>query len=332
MKTYIKAISYYVPDTVVTNADIVKDFPDWTEDKIYKKIGIGKRYLSNELTSGDMAEKAANKLFEEHDIERSSIDAIVLCTQSPDYFLPTTACVLQDKLNLSTDVAAFDFNLGCSGFVYGLGICKGMILSGMASNILLLTAESYNKFINPQDRGNRALFSDAAAATLVSSTGLLEIGNTIFGTDGRGAKNLILENGAFRHREKQDETIHIDGEEYNSPDFLYMNGPEIYNFTLEAVPAMVDKLLTNSNLLKTDIDLFVFHQANKHMLKFIREAMSIPEENFYMCLENFGNTVSSTIPIALYHALKENKIKPCNNVLIAGFGVGYSWGGAILES
>jgi len=331
VKTFIKAISYYLPETFVTNADIVKDFPDWSEDKIAKKIGINKRYIAKEMTSGDMAEHAANKLFEEYSINRSSVDTLILCTQSPDYFLPTTACVLQDKLGLPTTVVAFDFNLGCSGFVYGLGIAKGLISAGISTNILLLTAESYNKFIHPMDRGNRALFSDAAAATLISTDGVLEIEDMVFGTDGRGAKNLILENGAFRQREKQN--IDIDPEKgiNQSPDFLFMDGPEIYNFTLEAVPAMVEELLLKSNLLKEDVDLYVFHQANKHMLRFIRESIGIPDDKFYMCLENIGNTVSSTIPIALYHAFKENRINSESKVMIAGFGVGYSWGGAILS-
>lgn len=332
MKTFIKAISYYVPEFVVSNADIVRDFPDWSEDKISMKIGIRKRYVSNEMTSGDMAEKAANNLFEESKIDRTQIDAVILCTQSPDYFLPTTACLLQEKLGLLTSVVAFDFNLGCSGFVYGLGICKGLISCGIATNILLLTAESYSKFIHPQDRGNRALFSDAAAATIVSTDGIMEIDEMVFGTDGRGAKNLIVENGALRHRHSQNIDIDPKNGIDQSPDFLYMNGPEIYNFTLEKVPEMVKELLIKSNIKKEEVDLFVFHQANKHMLKFIREALEIPEEKFYLCLENFGNTVSSTIPIALYHAIKENRIHCSKKILIAGFGVGYSWGGAILGS
>jgi len=332
MGVFIKAISYYVPENPISNADIVNDFPDWSEDKISLKIGIKQRYISRDLTAGDMAEKAAQHLFDEHTIDPSSIDAIILCTQSPDYFLPTTACLLQNKLKLSTNVMAFDFNLGCSGYVYGLAIAKGLLSVDLAKNILLITSETYNKFIHPKDRGNRALFSDAAAATLISTDGILEIKDMIFGTDGRGAKNLILENGAFKHRE----STHIDLDPENginqSPDYLYMNGSEIFNFTLEAVPELVEKLIIKGNISKDEFDLFVFHQANKHMLKFIREAVSIPENKFYMCMENFGNTVSSTIPIALYHALKDNSIRNGQKIMIAGFGVGYSWGGAILYS
>nr|WP_320038360.1 ketoacyl-ACP synthase III [uncultured Bacteroides sp.] len=331
MNAYIKAISYYVPETIVSNADIVKDFPDWSEQKISVKIGIKQRYISKELTAGDMAERAANKLFEEYNIDRSSIDTIILCTQSPDHFLPTTACILQDKLNLPTNIAAFDFNLGCSGFVYGLGIAKGLISAGISKNILFLTSETYNKYIHSKDRGNRALFSDAAAATLISTDGILNINEFVFGTDGKGAKNLIVENGCSRHPDKSGIEIDPVNEVLQSPDYLYMNGSEIFNFTLEAVPLLTEQVLKKNNLIQEDIDLFIFHQANKHMLKFIRQAISIPEEKFYMCLENFGNSVSSTIPIAIYHALNNKDIKSGNTIMIAGFGVGYSWGGAILS-
>lgn len=331
MNAHIKAISYYVPETIVSNADIVKDFPDWSEQKISVKIGIKQRYISKELTAGDMAERAANKLFEEYNIDRSSIDAIILCTQSPDHFLPTTACILQDKLNLPTNIAAFDFNLGCSGFVYGLGIAKGLISAGIAKNILFLTSETYNKYIHSKDRGNRALFSDAAAATLISTDGILNINDFVFGTDGKGAKNLIVENGCSRHPDKSGIEIDTENEVLQSPDYLYMNGSEIFNFTLEAVPLLTEQVLARNSLKQEDIDLFIFHQANKHMLKFIRQAISIPEEKFYMCLEDFGNTISSTIPIAIYHALKNKDIKSGNTIMIAGFGVGYSWGGTILS-
>lgn len=325
-ESYIKAISYYTPDHVVTNADIIKDFPDWSEKKISVKIGINRRYVSGDLTAGDLAQRAAERLFEEHGIDRDSIDALILCTQSPDYFLPTTACVLQHKLGLKTSVAAFDFNLGCSGFVYGLGIARGLIASGVAKNVLLLTAETYQKYIHPGDRGNRTLFSDAAAATLVSTTGFAKIGKPVYGTDGRGYRNLIVESGAHRLEHQGAE---IDDDHPSSPDYLYMNGPEIFNFTLEAVPALVRQVLEKNDIEQEQVDLFVFHQANKHMLKFIREAIGIPEEKFYMCLEDFGNTVSSTIPIALYHARKSDRLN-AKQVLIAGFGVGYSWGGVNL--
>lgn len=333
MKTYIQAISYFTPEGFQTNADIIKDFPDWSEKKISVKMGIDKRYVASKTqTAGDLAFEAAEKLFKEHQIKKNNIDALILCTQSPDYFLPTTACILQDRLKLSTNILAFDYNLGCSGYVNGLAISKGLILGGMVKNVLLLTAETYNKYIHPNDRGNRSLFSDAAAATLISTEGFAEIQEVVFGTDGSGYKNLIVESGAHRLPEKQGIELDIKNNILQSPDYLFMDGSKIFNFTLESVPILVNKVLIRNNLKQEEIDLFVFHQANKHMLNFIRESIGIPEEKFYLCLSDFGNTVSSTIPIAIYHALKESRIKSNQNILLSGFGVGYSWAGLNLKT
>lgn len=328
-KAYIKAISYYTPPDVIDNQCIIRDFPDWSAQKISVKIGINQRFLSNDLTAGDMGYEAAEKLFCENNIDRKDIDVLMLCTQSPDYFLPSTACILQNRLGLPTSVAAFDFDLGCSGFVYGLGIAKGFIESGISKNVLLITAETYQKYIHRYDRGNRSLFSDAAAATLISTDGWAEICQPVFGTDGSGYKNLIVESGASRMKKTG---IEPTSESIVSPDYLFMDGPSIFNFTLEAVPTLVKQILEKNNFKQDDIDLFVFHQANKHMLKFIREAINIPVEKFYMCLERFGNTVSSTVPIALYHAQKDGLCQSEKVIMITGFGVGYSWGGEILKT
>src|SRR5665647_684105 len=170
MKAYIKSISYYLPEEVLTNEKLVELFPEWTVDKIASKIGVTSRHIAavNE-TAADMAVCAAENLFTEHAIDRSSIDFVLLCTQSPDYFLPTSACLLQNRLGLSTTCGALDFNLGCSGFVYGLSLAKGLITANIAKNVLLLTAETYSKHIHPKDKGNRTIFGDASAATLVST-------------------------------------------------------------------------------------------------------------------------------------------------------------------
>jgi 3-oxoacyl-[acyl-carrier-protein] synthase-3 len=327
MKAKIQAISYYLPEQVLTNEDLVSEFPEWSVEKIVSKIGILQRHISgkDELSS-DMAVKAANKLFEEHHIKPESIEFVILCTQSPDFFLPTTACTIQDRLGISTKAGAIDFNLGCSGFIYGLAIAKGLILAGIVSNVLLLTSETYTKFIHPSDKGNRAIFGDAAAATLISSEGFASIENFDLGTDGKGAGNLIVRNGALRNRTTGNK---LESGEISS-DNLFMNGGEIFNFTLESVPKIVANVLDKNSLQKSEVDLYIFHQANKFMLNHLRKKLAIPDEIFYYHLENIGNTVSSTIPIAIYEAMKESKIKKSNKVLLAGFGVGYSWGGTIL--
>ena len=332
MKAYIKAISYYLPEKILSNEDLVKDFPEWTVDKVASKIGVLERHISGDgETASDMAVKAALNLFKEYKIAATDIDFILFCTQSPDYFLPTSACIIQDRLGVPTSAGALDFNLGCSGFVYGLSVAKGLIYGGIAKNVLLLTAETYTKMIHPKDKGNRTIFGDAAAATLISEEGFAEIGNFCLGTDGRGAENLIVKTGAIRTPQKKDDISFDENGNPVSSDYLFMNGSEIFNFTLEAVPILVDATLKQNELLKENIDLFVFHQANKYMMNFLRKKIKIEEEKFYYCLEKFGNTVSSTIPIALKQALSDSSIKKENNILIAGFGVGYSWAGTILK-
>ncbi|HCO67406.1 MAG TPA: 3-oxoacyl-ACP synthase [Dysgonomonas sp.] len=332
MKAYIKGISYYLPEKVLTNEELTEQFPEWSVEKVASKVGINQRHISADgETSGDMAVKAAEKLFEEYNIKPSEIDFILLCTQSPDYFLPTTACLIQERLGVPTHAGALDFNLGCSGYVYGLSLAKGLIFSSVAKNVLLLTAETYTKYINKQDKGNRSLFGDAAAATLISTDGIAEIGDFVLGTDGRGAENLIVKTGALRYRKSLNEIYQKeDGSFEFSPDNLYMNGSEIFNFTLESVPPMIEQILDKSNLKQDDIDLFVFHQANKFMLNTIRKVCGINKDKFYINMENVGNTVSSTIPIALKEAVNENRAVN-SKILIAGFGVGYSWGASVLR-
>lgn len=333
-KAYIKAISYYLPNFVLSNSVIAKDFPEWSIDKISEKTGIKNRYIaSDNETSGDMAVKASNQLFEEHNIDKSKIDYVILCTQSPDYFLPTTACLVQEKLGLNTSVGALDINLGCSGYVYGLGLAKGLIVSGQAKNVLLITSETYSKFIHPKDKSNKTIFGDAAAASLISvEDGFAEILNFDYGTDGKGAENLIVKNGGLRNFKNQTNETIDEFDNYHSDDNLYMNGAEIFIFTLKAVPQLISNTLEKNTLEKNQVDLFILHQANKFMLDNLKKKIKIEDEKFYIHMENCGNTVSSTIPIALYHAQKENKIKPNTNVLLAGFGVGYSWAGTILKT
>jgi len=330
MKAYIKAISYYLPSETLSNEDLVKEFPEWSVDKIAEKIGVSNRHISatNE-TAGDMAVKAARLMFDEYVIEPLSVDFILLCTQSPDYFLPTTACVLQERLGISTTTGALDFNLGCSGFVYGLALAKGLIAGGVAKNILLITSETYTKHIHIRDKGNRTIFGDAAAATLISIDGFAEIQNFSLGTDGKGANNLIIKTGGLRYPEKLKDLTFDEGENPVSSDHLFMDGSEILSFTLEAVPILVKDILKKNDLDQEQIDLFVFHQANKFIMNFLRKKIKIDEDKFYYHLKEVGNTVSSTIPIALKEAQKENRLK--GNVLLAGFGVGYSWAGTVLK-
>jgi len=332
--TYINAISYYLPEGVLTNEMLNEQFPEWSVDKISGKTGIYQRHIASEDEfSSDLAYEAATKLFREHQIDKEEIDFIILCTQSPDYFLPTTACILQDRLGLSKNCGAFDFNLGCSGYVYGLGIAKGLVESGQASKVLLITAETYSKFIGHRDKSNKTIFGDAAAASLVSKKEEgFKICDFVYGTDGSGAGNLIVKEGGIKHRKRNFLTTIDDyGNERSEAD-LYMDGSAIFVFTLGHVPKLINAVLEKHQLALGDVDLFVFHQANKFMLEHLRKKIKIEKDRFYIHIGNCGNTVSSTIPIALYEALKEGKIISDQKIMLTGFGVGLSWGGTMLSS
>lgn len=331
-RVYIKDIAYYLPEKVMTNEDIVRDFPEWSVEKIASKVGVHQRHVAAaDETATDLAVKAAQSLFKQGKCGPQEVDFVLFCTQSPDYFLPTSACIIQKRLGLRIDIGALDFNLGCSGYVYGLALAKGLVVSGVAANVLLLTGETYNKHLHPKDKGNRTIFGDAASATLVGTDGIAEIGNFSLGTDGSGADNLIIKSGGMRCPKRQDD-LHFD--ENNNPvssDYLYMNGSEIFTFTLDNVPPLIADTLSRNGVEKDEADLYVFHQANKYMLDFLRKKIRIAPERFYYCLSEYGNTVSNTIPIALANALRDGSLTQGMKVVIAGFGVGYSWGGCLLR-
>lgn len=329
---YIKAISYYLPDRVVTNEDLVAQFPEWSVEKVAKKVGVNLRHVAaDNETAGDMAGNAARRLFSEYNIDPKSIDFILLCTQSPDYHLPSTACILQDKLGIPTSSGAFDYNLGCSGCIYGMALAKGLITARIAQNVLLLTAETYNKYLHPSDKSNRSIFGDGAAACLISNDGIAEIGNFSLGTDGSGAEKLIIKTCGARQKQPTGiSTVDAEGH-ICFDDYLYMDGGGIFNFTLEAVPAMMKDILKKNDVKIDEVDYFVFHQANKFMLDTIRKACVLPKEKFYINLEETGNTVSSTIMIGLKQCIDASTIHKGMNVMISGFGVGLSWGGTVLK-
>lgn len=330
MDTYIKAITYYLPERVITNEMLVEEFPEWSVEKIAKKIGISERHIADlNETAGDLALKAADKLIVENDIQKNDIDFVLLCTQSPDYFLPPTACIIQDKLGLPTRCGAFDFNLGCSGYEYGLAVAKGLIVSGVAKNIILLTSETYSKHIHPKDKGNRTIFGDGASATLVSLSGFARIGDFVLGTDGAGFDRLIRKSGALRFSHPLLDLSFDDNGNPLSGDFLYMDGRAIFDFSSAVVPRLIEETLAKNHLKMDDIELFVFHQANKYMINYLRKQLRIDEERFYVFMESVGNTVSSTIPIALCEAKREGKLH--GKVLLVGFGVGLSYGATIIE-
>lgn len=337
-EAYISGISYYLPKKMLTNDDIHEKHPEWSIDKISQKTGVDQRYLvEDDECSSDLGVNAAERLFDKYTIDKSCIDYLIFCTQSPDYFLPTTACIIQDRLGLGKHIGALDINLGCSGFVYGLGLAKGLIISGQANNVLLITAETYSKFIHPKDKSSKTIFGDAAAATLITNGALDSNGprgkicSFVNRTDGSGYHHLILRNGGMRHPDRNAlDEYDESGAFIKNDDYLFMDGKEIFNFTAFQVPALVNEVIMKNAVEKEAIDHFIFHQANSFMLQTIRKRCGIPAEAFYVNM-SCANTVSSTIPIALYQAFNEGLIKDGQKVLIAGFGVGLSMSGTIIN-
>ena len=301
-------IAYELPVKTLTNDDLVELYPEWTVEKIFAKTGIASRHVAGEDESAiDLAERAAKKLFSSSEVSISEIDFLLLCTQSSEYKLPSSACLLQNRLGILTTAGALAFDHGCSGFIYGLSLAKGLISGGMAKKVLLVTAETYTKYISPEDKSTRTIFGDGAASTLIDEEAAANIGAFSFGTDGSGAEKLIVRDGK-----------------------LFMDGPEIFNFTLDVVPKAMEDVLTKNGLMQDDVDLYVFHQANKFMLDTIRKVNGLPRDKFYVNLENTGNTVSSTIPIALKQLDEAGRLKAGMKVMLMGFGVGLSWGATVI--
>lgn len=336
MGAFIKAIAHHFPARVLDNAQLAAEYPDWSLEKIQEKTGISRRFIAaEEECASDLAVAACDKLFATGVCKPEDVDFLLLCTQSPDYFLPTTACLMQERLGLPTRCGALDFNLGCSGFIYGLGLAKGLIETRQAGNVLLVTAETYSKHINVGDKSVRTLFGDAAAVTLVCGDDRRgpALGPFVYGTDGRGGPNLIVPTGAMRRRCSRETASTSTDDQGNtrSADNLYMNGAEIFAFTLKVVPRLVEQALEKAGLSMAEVDHFVFHQANKYLLDSLRRKIKIPPEKFALNFETGGNTVSSTIPIALQSRHESGELRSGQTVLVVGFGVGYSWGAALIR-
>lgn len=337
LQAAITAIEYLLPDRTLTSAQLAAEFPEWCVEKIEEKTGIANRHIAADgECASDLAVRAAQRLFESGAAQPAEIDFLLLCTQSPDYFLPTTACLLQHRLGLPTSCGALDFNLGSSGYVYGLGLAKGLIETGQAHKVLLITADTYSKYVHPADRSVRTIFGDAAAATLVEGVpaeGVASIGPFVWGTDGKGAQNLVVPAGGLRLPSSA-ETLREETDENGNKRtrcHLFMDGAEIFAFTLRAVPHAVNELLTRSGTAIESVDLFVFHQANQYILEHLRKRLRISSERFIVHLRECGNTASPTIPIALKAAVTGGRLRAGQTVALVGFGGGYSWGAALVR-
>lgn len=324
IQPFISKIEYYFPKIDYSNSLISASNP--RVDGIIEKVGIDKKFKAdtNEFAT-DLGIKAAAKLIKTDPSLSDTIDYIIYCSQSPDYALPGGSSFIQKSLFPTRHIPAIDINLGCSGFVYSLSLAKALIQSKEATQILIITADTYSKFINENSTSVRTIFGDASCATLVEAKEN-QIESILYfdhGTNGDGIPNLIVPNSGLRKSNTSDGDM--------EPSELYMNGPKILNFTLNAVPETIGKALKKNNLQIDNIDMFVFHQANKFMLEKLQKNLGIADDKFFISLKGKGNTTSSTIPIALKDGLAKKVIGPEMNVLICGFGVGYSWSTGIVR-
>lgn len=326
----IVGIEYYLPEQTLTTEDLARHFPHWRVAPIDKRTNIRCRHLAaKDECASDLAVAAALKLFRSRVCRPVDVDFVLLCTQSPDYALPPTACLLQDRLGIPSAAGALDFNLGCSGFVYGLGLSEGLIASGQAQAVLLITAETYSKYIGDDDQSAMMIFGDAAAATLVAArSGESCIGPFVYGTDGKGGAHLIVPESGTRGN-RPSGTNRAAGTAAGPR--LFMNGMRVFDFTVTQVPQTVTCLLRKANLSIDSVDLFVFHQANGHTLEELRRRLDIPGDKFEIAISHCGNTVSSSIPIALKDAERDGRLRAGACVMLVGFGVGFSWGATLLR-
>jgi len=305
----ISAIEYYLPKKKENNKILKKNNPKINIDRIKEKTGINNRYISNDKeTVIDISIKAANKIFKRYSKEK--IDLILLVTQTTPYRIPTSACILQNKLGLKRSTMALDINLGCSGFLYALKMASSLIQSKDVKSGLIICADTYTKFISKNNTACRPIFSDAAAAVLVEKSPKNKIGPFVLGSDGSGSDALELP--------------------INTNEII-MNGAKVLTFAMDVVPQNVTELLKKIKIKKEKINKFVFHQASKYILDNINRRLKITKNQTYENYGRVGNTISASIPIALKDGFSAKKIKKNNSVIIAGYGVGLSWGSALIK-
>jgi 3-oxoacyl-[acyl-carrier-protein] synthase-3 len=309
-------IASYLPLNTLENDAIKSEM--WPAEKILAKTGIRSRHIcAKDEFALDLAQKACEKLFEDG-VDKSKIDYVIYCTQSPDTILPNNVSVLQDRLGLNENIGCFDFNQGCTGFVYGLSIAKGLLISEQASHVLLVTTDTYSKYLSADNLACRTLFGDGSTATLLTIDDAKAIGKFVFGTSGKGADLLKVPQFGLRN--------HSEG-----ALSFFMNGPRIFSFTLDRVPTAVNELLENEKMTLSDIDHVIFHQANGYILEHLRQKLNIPQSKFHTYIENVGNTVSSSIPLTLEHCLKNQTIRAGESILLVGFGIGLSWNATLIQ-
>lgn len=321
----IAGIVSCVPRRVVGNDHFEARFGDKVAD-VVKMTGVqSRRWVEDGVTTSDLCRHAADHLLDKLGRDRADVDAVIFVSQTPDYRLPATSCLLQERLGLRAGIIAFDVSLGCSGYVYGLWLAMMMVQGGGARNVLLAVGDTSSIMNDPEDRSTALLFGDAGTATLIERTEDEAEAHFVFGTDGAGAENLIVPKGAFRKC-----TGHPKFAAYEQ-DILFMDGGEVFNFTLKAVPQLIADTLAVSGKDVADHDIFVLHQANTFMIKHLAKKAKLPMDKVPINIDRFGNTSSATLPLVMADVSAEQLQAECCRVAMFGFGVGFSWGGASLD-
>lgn len=331
MNIKIESIEYYLPQTIVTNDDLKLEHPEWDAGKIFEKTGVEQRYIAGEEeTALDLAIKACEKLFEYTEVQE--IDGIIFCTQTPDFLLPSNAFLIHKRFNFRKDVFAFDYNLACSGFIYGLILAKGFVLNKLAEKILLINADTYSKLINKRDKSTRVLFSDAAVATILkkSKSGIIDCA---LGSSGNDYESFFVPVGGFKKQKNVASRIELQdrNNNYRSQEDINMDGFAVWKFIQSEIPKQINDILEKNSLKLDDIDMFFFHQASLLTLNSIVKKMRLPNNKVFSNISNIGNTVSASIPILLKDAINSQIIRRNNLILLSGFGVGLSYGTIIMK-
>ncbi len=319
----IKGIACAVPERIVNNEDYDEIFGEENVRKFISMTGVKTRHVAiDEQCASDLCYVAAKNLMERLNWEASSIDALILITQTPDYAVPATACVLQYRLGLSNDCIAFDINLGCSGYVYGLWQAATMISTQNIKRVLLLVGDTSNYGINPCDSATAMIFGDGGTATALEKTEGKEI-KYFLKTKGSGYKYIMVPAGHARSRSQ----TNIDTSDYE----LSMNGADIFNFTITDVYKDLNNFISEYTVDKNDVDMFVFHQANLFIIKHLAKKLGISMEKVPVSIDRYGNTSGESIPLTLVDTLGAEQTEDTVKLLLCGFGVGLSYGGVYLE-
>lgn len=325
----VEGFACSMPEKISEVSDLSEKSGAENIQKIMASTGVFRRHVVDTECSSDLCVSAAERLITDLAVDRSSIDTLIFVSQTHDHTLPATACILQERLKLSLGVAAFDVALGCSGYVYGLWLAASLISGGGSRRVLLLVGDTISKIVSEEDRSVAALFGDAGSATLLQYDETAQPISFALGTDGRGANNLIVPAGGFRDR--SGELSEVSEPEARGPFDLFMNGAEVFAFTLARVPSLVKALHESRPDMGGAIDHYVFHQANRFMLEHLAKRMKLPREKVLLDLESVGNTSCTSIPLALSLSDLKKDNRVTGLMMLAGFGVGYSWAGCIID-